>query len=196
MVVDSARIYQAKLEQCCTRYACAKRQGTVGASGSRFGAGDTPHRVVQVNSLSSVDSVIPQDLGSQAGQILPLEGQLATVFVHGSPLQSMLSDMIASQCLNNLAMLPASLLSQAECLASSRSTSPKLAAPSSARGTPSRGSIGRYLGHEPLSVHSGKHVTMADALLFTKWSQAEVGERKEACLSVASFGSRSRCGYK
>ncbi|MPC59580.1 hypothetical protein E2C01_053604 [Portunus trituberculatus] len=87
MVVDSARIYQAKLERCFTRYACAKHQGSVGASGSRFGTGDMPHRVVQVDFLSSVNS-----------------------------------------CLNNLAKLPASLLSQAECLASSRPTSSKPAA--------------------------------------------------------------------
>ncbi|MPC98966.1 hypothetical protein E2C01_094358 [Portunus trituberculatus] len=59
MMVDSARVYQAKVEQCHTRYACAKRQGSVGASGSRVGAGDMPHRVVQVDLLSLMGSVTP-----------------------------------------------------------------------------------------------------------------------------------------
>ncbi|MPC51682.1 hypothetical protein E2C01_045534 [Portunus trituberculatus] len=97
MVMDLARVYQAKLDRCRTRYDLAKRQDSVGASGSRFGAGDTPHGEVHVDSLSSVGSISPQDSASQAGQVLPLEGQFATMFVHSSPLQSMLSDMIASQ---------------------------------------------------------------------------------------------------
>ncbi|MPC38060.1 hypothetical protein E2C01_031561 [Portunus trituberculatus] len=122
-------------------------------------SGDTPYRAVQVDSLSSVGSVIPQDLASQVGQVLPLEGQLATVFVHGSPLQSMLSDMIAPQVnsyLNNLAKLPASLLSQAECLASSRPTSPKPAAPSRVQeALLAKGAWGGSLGHTPSSVCPG-----------------------------------------
>ena len=40
--------------------------------------------------LSLVDSVTPQDLVSQAGHALPLEGQLASHLARGSPLQSML----------------------------------------------------------------------------------------------------------
>ncbi|MPC53020.1 hypothetical protein E2C01_046904 [Portunus trituberculatus] len=137
MVVDSVRVYQDKLEQRCTKYARVKRQGSVGTSGSRVGAGDMPHGAVQADSLFSVGSITLQDLASQAGQFLPLEGQLAAMFAHDSPLQSMLSDMIVSQvnsCLNNLAKLPPSSLSQAECLANSRPTSPKPVAPS--RGTP------------------------------------------------------------
>ncbi|MPC78263.1 hypothetical protein E2C01_072748 [Portunus trituberculatus] len=113
-VVDSAKVYQAKLERCCTRYVRAKCQGSVGTLGSRVGTGDMPHRAVQVDLLSSVGSVTPQDSASQAGQILPLESQLSAMFAHDSLLQSMPSDIIASQlnsCLNNLAKLLASLLS-------------------------------------------------------------------------------------
>ncbi|MPC25008.1 hypothetical protein E2C01_018105 [Portunus trituberculatus] len=47
MAVDSARIYQAMLERRRTRYARPKRQGSVGASGSRIRAGDTPHGTIQ-----------------------------------------------------------------------------------------------------------------------------------------------------
>ncbi|MPC55287.1 hypothetical protein E2C01_049219 [Portunus trituberculatus] len=86
MVVDSARIYQVKLERRCTRYARAKHQGSVGASGSRVGAGDLPQVAVQMDLVSLVGSITPQDSASEAGQ--------------------------------------------AECLASSRPTCPKLAAPS------------------------------------------------------------------
>ncbi|MPC72138.1 hypothetical protein E2C01_066432 [Portunus trituberculatus] len=53
MMVDSARVYQAKLERHHTRCAHAKHQGSVGTSGSRVGAGDMPHGVVQVDSPSS-----------------------------------------------------------------------------------------------------------------------------------------------
>ena len=75
----------------------------------------------------SVDSITPQDSASQVGHALPLEGQLTSLFTHGSQLQSMVSEMISMQvaaCLSNLASLPGSSLSQAECLASARPTSP------------------------------------------------------------------------
>ena len=70
-------------------------------------------------SLSLVESIAPQDSASQVGHALPLEGQLTSLLTHGSQLQFMLSEMISSQvatCLSNLASLPASSLSQAECL--------------------------------------------------------------------------------
>ena len=54
-MMDSAGIYQAKLERLHTRYARARRQGTVGALRSKIG-----YRVEQVDSLSSVSSVTPQ----------------------------------------------------------------------------------------------------------------------------------------
>ena len=96
-------------------------------------AGGISTGVERVDLLSSIDSVTPQDSASQVGPTHSLEGQLASLLTHGSHFQAMLSDMISSQlnaCLNNLANIPASSLSQAECLASSRPTSPKPAAPS------------------------------------------------------------------
>ena len=80
-------------------------------------------------SLSLVESLAPQDSASKAGHTLLLEGQLTSLLTHGSQLQSMLSEIISSQ-VANLASLPASSLSQAECLAKARPTSPKSAAPS------------------------------------------------------------------
>ncbi|MPC82101.1 hypothetical protein E2C01_076746 [Portunus trituberculatus] len=85
--------------------------------------------------------------------------------------------MIASQvnsCLNNLAKLPASSLSQAKCLASSRPTSPKPAEPNRMQeALLADGGQGGSLGHEPSSIRSS--AVMADTLLFTKRSQAKVG---------------------
>ena len=88
------------------------------------GSGEVVTEPGCVYSLSLIDSVTPLDLASQAGHVLPLEGQLAFLFTHGFQPQSLLSEMISSQvtvCFNNLASLPASSLSQEECLASSRS---------------------------------------------------------------------------
>ena len=85
-----------------------------------------------MDSLSWVDSIAHQDLASQTGHTLPLEGQLVSLLAHGSLLQSMLLEMISFQmtaCFNNLSSLPANSLSQAEHLASFRPTSPKCMAP-------------------------------------------------------------------
>ena len=65
--------------------------------------------------------------------------------------------------------ISASLLSQAECLASSRQTSPKSAVPSRVQeALPAEGTRGGSLGHEPLRVRSGNHTMFVDALLFLK----------------------------
>ncbi|MPC51409.1 hypothetical protein E2C01_045253 [Portunus trituberculatus] len=50
-----------------------------------------------------------------------------------------------------------------------------------------KGTRGGSLGHEPSSVHSGECVVMADAPLFTKQPQAEVGRSmKIASLLITS----------
>ena len=106
--------------------------------------------------------------------VLPLEGQLASLLTHGSLLQSLLLEMISSQvtaCLNNLASLPASSLSQAECLASSRPNSPKFTVPSRVqKALPAERIWGGSLGHEPSRVWSGKRTTPVDAPSFLKRS--------------------------
>ncbi|MPC64307.1 hypothetical protein E2C01_058419 [Portunus trituberculatus] len=150
-----------------------------------------PHWAVQMDLLSLLGSVTPQDSASQAGQVLPLEGQLAAMFAHGSLLQSMPSDMIASwvnSCLDNLAKLPASSLSKAECLASSRPTSPKPAAPSRVQeALLAEGAQGCSLGQDPLSVRLDKHAAMVDALSFRKRFWAKVGGSvRSASLSLPS----------
>ena len=48
-------------------------------------------------SLSSVECVAPQDLASQTDHVLLLEGQLTSLLMHGSQVQSMLSEMISYQ---------------------------------------------------------------------------------------------------
>ena len=130
-------------------------------------------------SLSSVESVAPQDSASQAGHALPLEGQLTSLLTHGSQLQSMLSEMILSQvatCLSNLASLPASSLSQAECLAKARPTSPKSAAPSRVQKALLAERVqGGSLRREPSRVRLGKRTTPVDTPSFSKWSRGKVG---------------------
>ena len=82
--------------------------------------------------VSSIESIAPQDSASHPGHALPLEGQLTSLLMHGSQLQSMLLEVILSQvatCLSNLASLPASSLSQAVCLARARPTSQKSVVP-------------------------------------------------------------------
>ena len=132
VVVEDTRSYQSKLACCHSRYACSKWQGGTLASGNlhrgQDGSGDVVTEPERVDSLSSVDFVSLQDLASWAGHALPLEGQLASLLAQGSLLQFMLSEKISPQVtayLNNLASLPASLLSQAECVATSRPTPPE-----------------------------------------------------------------------
>ena len=129
-------------------------------------------------SLSSVDSVAPQDSACQAGHALPLEGQFVSLSTHGPSLQSMLLKMISSQVtasLNNLASLPANSLFQAEHLASSRPTSPKSMVPSGVqKALPAESIWGGSLGPEPSRVRSGKCTTFLDALSSLKWSRSKV----------------------
>ena len=94
--------------------------------------------------------------------------------MHGSPLQSMLSEMISSQvtaCLNNLASLPANSLSQPDCLASSSPTSPKSMVPSRVqKALPAERSRGGSLGQEALRVQSGKRTMFVDTPSIPKQS--------------------------
>ena len=130
-VVESARAYQCKLRRRRSRYA-QRHHGSSGGSG-QVNLGDSAPASEGGDSFSSIASVTPHDSASQAGAP-PLAGQLTSLLAPGSAFQSLLSDMISSQvskCIANLATLPASSLPQAECLASSRPTSPTSAAPSS-----------------------------------------------------------------
>ena len=103
----------------------------------------------------------------------------------------MLSEMISPQltaCLNNLVSLPASSLSQAECLASSRPTSPKSMVPSKVqKALPARRIRGGSLVHEPSRVQSKR--MFVNAPVIPKMVLNQGGERQVVSLSTALPGS-------
>ncbi|MPC61289.1 hypothetical protein E2C01_055358 [Portunus trituberculatus] len=104
------------------------------------------------------------------------------------PRQAKFCPWRVNSYLNNLAKLPASSFSQAECLASSRPASPKPTACSRVReALLAEGAREGSLGHKLSSVYLGKRAAMADALSFTKRSQAKVGgSMRPASLSLPS----------
>ena len=181
-VVEGGRYYESKFAWCCSHCARSKRQGDASASSNFNGGQEGPGEVVtepgHEYSLSLVVSIASQDSASQAGHVLPLEGQLTSLLMHGSQLQSMLSEIISSQvaaCLSNLASLPASLLSQVECLASTRPSSPKSTALSRVQKALLAEKVwGGSLGHERMRVRLGKRTTPVDAPLYPKQSPAEM----------------------
>ena len=171
-VVESARSYQSKLRRHRSRH-----DGFSGGSG-QVPTGDAAPASEGADSRSSVSSVSPHDSASQAGAS-PLAGLQTSLLAPGSAFQSLLSDMISSQvskCLANLANVPASSLPQAECLASSRPTSPISAAPSSVHmAHQAEWSRGGSLGNEPPSGRAGKRAARAVYPASIKRSRAEVG---------------------
>ena len=96
---------------------------------------------------------------------------------------------------HNLASLPASSLSQAECLDRARPTSPRSVASSRLqKALLAKRVQGGSLGHEPSRVQSGKRTKPADAPSFPKRSQAEVGGRDASWFTTTLPGSGLRCG--